>query len=65
MMSARLHERLVDRFREMLFIRFGEMLCKRLGETLDLNFMQALGMIQEGLNLSQIPCPDDGLGYID
>ena len=32
--------------------RFGEMLCKWLGKTVDLNFTQALSMIQEGLHLS-------------
>ena len=40
------------------------MLCKRLGETLYLNFTQASRMIQEILNLSQLPSPDECLVYM-
>ena len=46
--------------------KFGEMLCKRLCEMLDPNmlqvyFRQASSRIQEGLNLSELLSPDEGL----
>ena len=51
-------------FGEIICKRVGEMLCKRLGETLYLNFTQASRMIQEILNLSQLPSPDECLVYM-
>ena len=46
---------------DKLYKGLGDMLCKRLGETLYQNFTQALSRIQESLNLSQLPSPDEGL----
>jgi hypothetical protein len=57
-----LGEGLSDRLCE----RFGEMFCDRKDEMLDPNmilvsFWQYSSMIQESLNLSQLPSPDEGL----
>ena len=52
-MSERLHERLVE--------RFGEMFCKRLGDTYKLH--ASFKYVQEGLNVSQLPSPDEGLVF--
>ena len=65
-MSEKLGERLSERLRKRLGERFGEMLCKSFGEMLDPNmlqlyFRQASSRIQEGLNLLQLPSPDEGL----
>ena len=61
-MGETLREELSERLPDMC----GEMLCKRMGEVLDLYmlqvcFRQASSLIQESLNLSQLPSPDEGL----
>ena len=61
-MGKTLGKGLSERLPDML----GEMLCKRLGEVLDLYmlqvwFRQASILIQESLNLLQLPSPDEGL----
>ena len=55
-----------DTLGDGLVERVREMLCKRLGEMLDPNmlqvyFRQASSRIQEGLNLSELLSPDEGL----
>ena len=65
-MGETLREGRSERLRERLGERFGEMLCTRLCEMLDpdmlqVYFRQASSRIQESLNLSQLPSPDEGL----
>ena len=65
-----MEEGLSERLRERLGERFGEMLCTRLCEMLDpdmlqVYFRQASSRIQESLNLSQLPSPEEGLVFLN
>ena len=65
-MGETLREGRSERLRERLGERFWEMFCTRLCEMLDpdmlqVYFRQSSGRIQESLNLSQLPSPDEGL----
>ena len=67
-MSEKLGDGLNERLGERLGERFGEIFCKKLYEMLDPNmlqayFRQASRRIQESLNVSQLPSPDEGLIY--
>ena len=63
MLVETMGEGLSERLRQRLY---GEMLWKRFGELLDPNMLQlysrqASSRIQESLNMSKLPSPDEGL----
>ena len=69
-MGETLREGRSERLRERLGERFWEMFCTRLCEMLDpdmlqVYYRQASRRIQEGLNLSQLLSPDEGLVLLE
>ena len=59
-----LGEGLIEWLHDRLGKRFGEMLCEMLdSDMLKVHFRQASSRIQDSLNLSQLPSPDEGLVF--